>query len=230
MAAEYGLIKFLSMVFDDKDLIGYYSSAINTFVAAIVPVFVLFAQIMYYHKQFSFGQRKNELSTIINLSIKYLNIYNLDILKQLLFDWQYNRESHDSISKELKRIKEEADTIWLQFSFEINPDDIVSIEFLSNQKKNYKILCSIYEDLRILFNYSYSELRDVKSTAYKRISDMGGRLSYCLNEKLLVKAVFEDYSISYSQVKDEIEEYLNILKKNLNNTLKIYEKTNNEKQ
>lgn len=222
MMLEYLLIQYLSNLLEDKNLIGYYISFINIFVAAVVPMIVLYVQIKSNHNQFSYNQKKNDISTIIDLSIEYLNLYNIDILKQLLYEWQYNINSRENLSKELRQLKEKANTSWLRFSFEINPDDNLSTEFISNQAENYKILCHIIADLEILFKYNYSNLRDPKSDAYQKLSESGSRLQYCLNEKFLVNAVFEDYDISYSRVKNEINEYLNKLKSNLTDTLKVY--------
>lgn len=222
LTLEYPLLRYLSVTLDDKEIIGYFSSAVNTFLMASVSIFVLLAQIITNHNQFTYIQKKNDISTIIELSIKYLNMYKIDNLKQLLYNWQYNINSRENLYKKLEQLKEEAYSIWLRFSFEINPDDNVSIEFLSNQTKNFKVLCDIFEDLKNLFSYSYSNLRDTNSEAYKRMSESGSRLAYCLNEKLLVKAVFEDYDISYSRVKGETNEYLNKLKLDLTDTLKVY--------
>lgn len=222
MTFDYIFLKVLATYLEDKELINYYSSAINTIIMAIIPIFVLYVQIKTNHNQFAYSQKKNEISYIINLSIKYLNMYNFEVLKQLLFDWQYSYKSPKNCRKELKRITDEAAITWLQFSFQINTDDNISKTFLSNQSTNYNLLCCIFEELRTLFCHSYSDLRDSKSNSYKRLAESGSRLIYCLNEKLLVKAIFEDYDISYSKVKDEINSYINTLKSDLNNTLKIY--------
>lgn len=212
-----------------KEWYDYLFTYLGIIVPAFVPLLAVFYQMKQNHNQFAYTQKKNDISHIIDLSVQYLAIYDIDKLKQLLYDWQYNKRPRQEIKIELNKLKDCADKIWLQLSFEINSDNLYSLTFSSLQIKNYTILCDIFEDLRILFCYDYSDVKKNNSLEFRKISECRNRLSYCLSEKMLVKAVFEDYNLTYDKVKNQVFAYIKRLKADMSKTYKVYGKNENEK-
>lgn len=216
-------------LFPDNEFITFYESSISAILAAIVPLLVLYIQLRTSHNQFTYVQKKNDISDIVNISIDYLKIYNIEELKHLLYDWQYKHQSNIILQNKLLELKDHADRIWLKLCLSINQDNQVSSNFILTQNSNYLILCEIFEDLRILFCYDYSEAKMINSSGYKKISEYSNRLSYCLSEKMLVKAVFEDYDLKYDKVKNQVFSYIRQLNTDLSKTYKVYGKNENEK-
>lgn len=227
--AVYISRNIIGYFFHENDFLTFYETSMSAILASIVPLIVLFIQLRSSHNQFAYVQKKNDIIDIVNISLDYLKIYNIDDLKQLLFDWQYNHKSRKDLQKSLLDAKDNADRIWLKLSLSINQNNKVSSNFISTQESNYLILCEIYEDLKILFCYTYSEAIVEISKENSNISLIRSHLMSCLKEKLLVKAIFRNYNVSYGSVKKEVFSYITILKSNLNDTYNIYGKGENEK-
>lgn len=227
---DYFVAVFLSKTimgyfYPDNDFITFYETSMCAILAAIVPLAILYIQIRASHNQFAYVQKKNDIVNLINILLDYLKVYNIDELKQLLFDWQHNYKSNKDLQIRLLELKEGADRIWLRLSLSVNQDNKVSCNFISTQESNYNMLCEIYEDLRVLFCYNYSEAIIISSEENTNISLIREHLSHCLKEELLVKAVFQKYDISYEIVKEQVFSFISILKSKLNNTYHIYGKT-----
>lgn len=231
---DYVFAVFLSksiMVYfyPDNNFITFYEASICAILAAIVPLIILYIQLKASHNQFAYVQKRNDIISIVNISLDYLKIYNIDELKQLLFEWQYNRKSKKDLQETLSELKDNADSIWLKMLFSVNQSHKASCEFISAQELNYLMLCEIYEDLRFLFCYTYSEAIVEASKENSKISLKRSHLTSCLKEKLLVKAIFQKYDLSYGSVKEQVFRYINILKSLLNDTYYIYEKNEDAK-
>lgn len=110
--AVYISRNIIGYFFHENDFLTFYETSMSAILASIVPLIVLFIQLRSSHNQFAYVQKKNDIIDIVNISLDYLKIYNIDDLKQLLFDWQYNHKSRKDLQKSLLDAKDNADRIW----------------------------------------------------------------------------------------------------------------------
>lgn len=215
--------------YPDNDFLTFYETSLCTIIASLIPLMILYIQLRTSHNQFSYVQNKNDIMNFINISLDYLKIYNIDELKQLLLDWQYNHKSKNDLQEKILKLKDNADRIWLKLLFSVNQKNKISSEFISTQESNYLKLCEIYEDLSFLFCYTYPEALEEASKDNPNISLQRTHLTRCLKEKIIVKAVFQKYDLSYDLVKGQVFHYINNLKSMLNETYHIYGKNEDAK-
>lgn len=208
---------WINPLFPDYDWMGFYIPSIGTIIMATVSISILYIQQKTNISQFRYAQKKDETTRLIYLMTKYINIYNLDSLYLLSFEWQNNIKSRNQLENDLAKIRNNAEMIWLQLSLEINSKDKASMEFITSQSSNFKSLCKIFEDIRRLFCFDSTEIADKCIYTNNSFIETYERLSsFFMMEDTFTKDIPEDYGISYEMIKKQVFSYVDSLKSDLN--------------